>query len=132
MNKFKIGIQSKLVDIIKLSKDKNFVKSKAMNIFLNDSKIKIKAEILENDKYVKARWGDEIVKETSATDEEHFKRQEEFNLKVGISSYFKKYGNRDPGSGDLRIGKVMTFREDMYSLLFLTNLQDEYRKACED
>ena len=35
------------------------------------------------------------------------------------------------GYGPFRIGQPFSFSEDMYSLLFIANLREEYKKECE-
>ena len=34
------------------------------------------------------------------------------------------------GTGPLRIGKPFTFKEDIYSLLFIANVRREYKDQC--
>ena len=44
------------------------------------------------------------------------------------------YGDRDRGmgTGERRIGNPMEFREDMYSLLFISMVKPVYKKFCEE
>ena len=44
------------------------------------------------------------------------------------------YGDRDRGmgTGDRRIGNPLEFREDMYSLLFISMVKPLYKKFCEE
>ena len=39
---------------------------------------------------------------------------------------------REKGEGYIRIGRSLDFREDMYSLLFIAYVKDEYKNKCED
>ena len=39
---------------------------------------------------------------------------------------------RTMGSGKFRIGKPVVFREDMYSLLFISMVKPIYKKFCEE
>ena len=47
-----------------------------------------------------------------------------------LEDYFNN--KREPGEGVVRINEKLTFRDDMYSLLFIANLNSKYKKACED
>ena len=39
---------------------------------------------------------------------------------------------RADGEGSLRIGKSLTFREDMYNLCFIAQVKTMYRESCEE
>ena len=39
---------------------------------------------------------------------------------------------RPLGHGPLRIGTPFSFREDMYSLMFIAFTKPEYKQACDD
>lgn len=39
---------------------------------------------------------------------------------------------REPGQGPLRVGEKLDFREDMYSLLFISLVRSEYKEWCDN
>ena len=39
---------------------------------------------------------------------------------------------REPGQGALRIGEKLDFREDMYSLLFISLVRSQYKDWCDN
>ena len=39
---------------------------------------------------------------------------------------------REPGQGPLRVGEKLDFREDMYSLLFISLVHSEYKEWCDN
>ena len=103
----------------------DILENNAVTVFLDENQMDIKETVIENEEFNAVTWDSPIVRKL--TQENLNEQQEKFHQKVKISSYFKKYEARGPGSGDVRIGKPMTFRTDMYSLLFVTSLRDEFK-----
>ena len=61
-------------------------------------------------------------------------KENEENKMQGINTpkpkdYFSR--KRGAGEGQIRINKQLPFRDDMYSLLFIANLHEKYKEACE-
>ena len=48
----------------------------------------------------------------------------------GVMPYVGR--DRSMGAGKLKIGKPVVFREDMYSLLFISVVKPIYKKFCEE
>ena len=65
-----------------------------------------------------------------AGEETRDQEEEMFEEVFGITSYNTK--ERNAGKGPLRVAETLSFREDMYSLLFISMVKPVYMKFCEE
>ena len=61
---------------------------------------------------------------------ENISEEEKAKLPPPLQPYVKR--ERFHGTGPLRIGQVFTFREDIYSLLFIANVRSDFKDQCVD